>query len=81
MNAQGIPLTRSEARLCHWSFYTRGGAFAVYQAILRRRPGWDIASLRAAPFLAAQEPRWSRLVPARRPTSRRPRLDRDLRSA
>jgi hypothetical protein len=76
INAKGIPLTRAEARHCHWSFYTRGGAFAVYQAILRRRPGWDIASLRAAP-LAAQEPRWSRLVSARAV----PALDRDLRSA
>jgi Alpha/beta hydrolase of unknown function (DUF900) len=65
VNAQGIPLTRAEARLCHWSFYTRGGAFAVYQAILRRQPGWDIASLRTAPCLTAQEPRWSRLVPRR----------------
>jgi hypothetical protein len=75
INARGVPLTRAEARLCHWSFYTRGGAFAVYQAILRRRAGWDIASLRAAPPLAAQEPRWSRLVPARSV------LGRDLRSA
>ena len=72
INAQGIPLTRADARLCHWSFYTRAGAFAVYQAILRRQPGWDIASLRAAPCLRAQEPRWSRLVP------RRPTLDIDL---
>lgn len=65
INALGIPLTASNARHCHWSFYTRGGALAVYEAILRRQPGWDIASLRAAPGLAAQEPRWSRLVPRR----------------
>jgi len=63
INAQGIALKPSEARLCHWSFYTRGGAFDVYQAILRRRTGWDIASLREAPCFAAQEPRWSRLAP------------------
>ena len=62
INAQGVPLTPAHARLCHWSFYTRGGAFEVYQAILRRRPGWDIPSLRAAPCFAAQEPRWSRLA-------------------
>ncbi len=62
INAQGVPLTPARARLCHWSFYTRGGAFDVYQAILRRRPGWDIPSLRAAPCFAAQEPRWSRLA-------------------
>ncbi len=66
VNAQGIPLTASNARLCHWGFYTRDGALGLYQAILRRRPGWDIASLRAAPCFAAQEPRWSRLLPRRR---------------
>lgn len=65
INAQGVGLTPSGARLCHWSFYTRGGAFEVYQAILRRRPGWDIPSLRAAPCFADQEPRWSRLAPRR----------------
>lgn len=60
---RGIPLTPWDARLCHWSFYTRRGAFDLYQAILRRRPGWDFASLRAAPCFADQEPRWSRLRP------------------
>jgi hypothetical protein len=69
INARGIALTLPAARLCHWSFYTRPGAFAVYQAILRRSPGWDIASLRAAPGLAIQEPRWSRLLPRRRPAA------------
>ena len=73
INGLGIPLTAASARLCHWGFYTRGGALAVYQAILRRRPGWDIASLRAAPCFAAQEPRWSRLLP-RRPAPPRPPL-------
>jgi hypothetical protein len=66
VNVQGIPLTPENARVCHWGFYTRDGALAVYQAILRRRPGWDIASLRAAPCFAAQEPRWSRVLPRRR---------------
>jgi hypothetical protein len=65
INARGIPLTPPAARLCHWSFYTREGALAVYQAILRRRPGWDVAALRAAPCLGVQEPRWSRLLPRR----------------
>jgi pimeloyl-ACP methyl ester carboxylesterase len=65
VNAQGVALTERHALLCHWSFYTRDGALGLYQAILRRRPGWDIASLRAAPCFAEQEPRWSRLVPRR----------------
>lgn len=65
VNAQGIALPAPAARLCHWSFYTREGAFALYQAILRRRPGWDVGTLRAAACFA-QEPRWSRLVPRRR---------------
>ena len=63
INAQGIPLTAPAARLCHWSFYTREGALTAYQAILRRRPGWDIAGLRGVTCFAAQEPRWSRLFP------------------
>jgi hypothetical protein len=62
VNERGIRLKPPDARLCHWGFYTRSGALAVYQAILRRRPGWDIEALRAVPGLAAQEPRWSRLV-------------------
>lgn len=85
INERGIPLTPSAVRLCHWSFYIRGGAFEVYQAILRRRPGWDIASLRASPCFAAQEPRWSRLRPRGRPVlaglRRGVDLPSDLRSA
>jgi hypothetical protein len=67
INARGIPLTAPGARLGHRGFYTRKGALAVYQAILRRQPGWDIAALRAAPCFATQEPRWSRLLPRRAP--------------
>lgn len=67
INAQGVALRPAEARLCHWSFYTRPGAFEVYQAILRRRPGWDLGSLRSALAFASQEPRWSRF--ARRGTT------------
>lgn len=67
VNAKGIPLRPAQARFCHWSFYTRPGAFELYQAILRRRPGWDVTALRAGLAFAAQEPRWSRLslAPAR----------------
>ena len=49
INALGIPLIPAQRRLCHWSFYTRDGALGVYQAILRRRRGWDIASLAPPP--------------------------------
>lgn len=66
INAQGVALRPMTARKCHWSFYTHEGVFAVYQAILRRKPGWDLASLRASGRFAAQEPRWSRLAPAPR---------------
>lgn len=65
INGQGIALSEPEERVCHWSFYTRPGAFAVYSAILRRQPGWDVAELRQVHCLAAQEPRWSRLLPRR----------------
>ncbi len=62
INGQGIGLGPSRARFCHWGFYTRDGAFAVYRAILRREAGWDIPSLRAEPALMVQDPRWSRLL-------------------
>jgi hypothetical protein len=78
-NAQGIPLVSHGARLCHWSFYTADGTLALYQAILRRRSGWDVASLRQIPCFAVQEARWSRLLP-RRPALAAPALG-DLRSA
>ncbi|MBB5224120.1 hypothetical protein HNP73_004081 [Amaricoccus macauensis] len=65
INGQGIALSQPEARVCHWSFYTRPGAFAVYGAILRRAPGWDVADLRRVRCLMVQEPRWSRLLPRR----------------
>lgn len=63
INERGIPLTAAQARFCHWSFYTRRGAFELYRAILRRQPGWDVASLRHASCFAGQEPRWSRVRP------------------
>lgn len=63
INQRGIPLSAARTRFCHWSFYTRRGAFELYQAILRRRAGWDIPSLRRMPCFTAQEPRWSRLRP------------------
>ncbi|WP_111428632.1 alpha/beta hydrolase [Rhodobacteraceae bacterium DSL-40] len=63
VNDRGIPLTPAQTRLCHWSFYTRSGAFGVYRAILGRKPGWDINTLRNVPGFGAQEPRWSRMRP------------------
>ncbi len=77
INAQGVALRPAEARLCHWSFYTRPGAFEVYQAILRRRPGWDLGSLRASLAFATQEPRWSRFAP-RGPVAQRFGVGRGL---
>ncbi len=63
---RGIALAPARERFSHWSFYTRRGAFRIYQAILRRRPGWDVATLAAESCPAAQEPRWSRLGLGRR---------------
>lgn len=69
IRARGMAATRTEARHCHWAFYTADGALELYQAILRRRPGWDIGSLRTTPCFAGQEPRWTRL---RHPRPARP---------
>lgn len=65
INDRGIPLRTAITRFCHWGFYTRGGAFGLYRAILGHQPGWDIETLRRAPCFAVQEPRWSRLGPRR----------------
>ncbi len=75
INERGIPLHRARARFCHWSFYTRGGALDVYEAILRRRPGWDIETLRMAPCFRLQDSRWSHLRPWRSPSSELQEID------
>ena len=62
INERGIRLTAARGPALPLGVLHPSGALAVYQAILRRRPGWDIAALRAVPGLAAQEPRWSRLL-------------------
>ena len=63
----GHPADRARARLCHWSFYTRDGALAVYQAILRRQPGWDIAGAARRRLLRARRSRaGAGCVPRRR---------------
>jgi hypothetical protein len=46
--AQGLPLAPAGARPCHWSFYARPGAMALHRAILDRRPGLDVAQMRAS---------------------------------
>ncbi len=67
INAQGIPLRPVHRHFCHWSFYTRHGAFGIYRAILDRKPGWDLEDLRRVPGLTEQDPRWSRVRTAFRP--------------
>lgn len=67
INAQDIPLRPVHRHFCHWSFYTRHGAFGIYRAILDRKPGWDIEDLRRVPGLTEQEPRWSRVLSAFQP--------------
>ncbi len=46
--AQGLPLAPAGAGPCHWSFYARPGAMALHRAILDRRPGLDVAQMRAS---------------------------------
>lgn len=54
----GAPVTR----ICHWSPYTRPGALAMYDRLLRDAADLPLARLRAAlPDRAT--PRWSRLLP------------------
>lgn len=55
----GAPLTR----ICHWSPYTRPGALAMYDSLLREADRRPLARLRAA-LPDRPTPRWSRLWPA-----------------
>lgn len=76
--ARGIALDPADRAVCHWSFYTRPGALALYARILRDRAAWSVAALRRAPALAEQEPRWTRLsgLPRAAISLPRPRLRR-----
>ncbi|MEM9199547.1 MAG: alpha/beta hydrolase [Pseudomonadota bacterium] len=76
--ARGIALEPAARAVCHWSFYTRPGALALYGRILRDRAAWSVAALRRAPALAAHEPRWTRLsgLPRAAVSVPRPRLRR-----
>ncbi len=61
LGRRGVTLGPPQRRPCHWSFYTRAGAFCLYRAILDRRPGFDVESLRRLAGTPAQAPRWSGL--------------------
>jgi len=54
----GAPMTR----ICHWSPYTRPGALAMYDRLLREAAQLPLAQLRAA-LPDGPTPRWSRLLP------------------
>lgn len=62
--ARGHALTRSAETISHWHFYADPGAMAFYRAVLRRRPGYDLATLAEIGLGRWIAPRWSRLAPA-----------------
>ena len=68
---RGIPLKPPRARGVSLGLLHPGGALAVYQAILRRRR-LGRGGACARPCFAAQEPRWSRLLPCRAALPRLP---------
>lgn len=61
----GFPIAPAERRICHWSPYLRSGVFPFYRAVLSE--DLDLRLLDAA-LPPAPCPRWSRLVPAWRPS-------------
>lgn len=61
---RGIALAPTSPAVCHWSFYARPGAMALYRAMLREPAAlWSPAGLRAAGLPEGLAPRWSRLAP------------------
>jgi hypothetical protein len=57
---RGLPLAPHPAPVCHWSFYSRAGAMALYRTLIRDRAGWSIAAMRAGAAPEEIAPRWSR---------------------
>lgn len=57
----GFSIEAPKARICHWSAYTRGGVFALYNSLLRDAAHLPLGVLRNA-MPGAASPRWSRLL-------------------
>ncbi|MEM9640749.1 MAG: hypothetical protein AAGA19_04550 [Pseudomonadota bacterium] len=47
LKRRGVTLPRQSPKICHWSFYTRPGAFKLYAEILRNPHNWTLPELRA----------------------------------
>lgn len=58
----GFEIGAPVSRICHWSPYTRPGALAMYDRLLREAAQLPLARLRAA-LPDRPTPRWSRLLP------------------
>ncbi len=58
---RGATIEGAPRRACHWGVYNRPGALDLYSAMLRDRPRWSIAAMRAAGVPEDMEPRWCRL--------------------
>lgn len=57
----GLPIARSQRRICHWSAYTRPGVMTLYAQLLRDCD--TLTQSHLARFLpSVTAPRWSRLV-------------------
>ena len=64
LEGRGLALAPTSPAVCHWSFYARPGAMALYRAMLRDPAAlWSPAGLRAACIPEGLAPRWSRLAP------------------
>lgn len=61
----GIELAPPGLRICHWSVYLRPGIFRLYRALVHERERLTLPLLRAV-LDGPPQPRWSRLLPARR---------------
>lgn len=60
---RGVTLAPELRRVCHWSFFQRPGALALYAEILRARHNWTIPALKAELSDLPRAPRWSLLLP------------------
>ncbi|MFO7757367.1 MAG: alpha/beta hydrolase [Roseovarius sp.] len=63
LRSNGFEIGAPVTRICHWSPYTRPGALAMYDCLLRGAAQLPLAQLRAA-LPDRPTPRWSRLFAA-----------------
>lgn len=65
LRRRGVALDPKPREICHWSFYTRPGAFGLYREILRNPHNWTLPDLRTEAAALPVPPTWRLPLPGR----------------